>query len=190
MTTTIDNNNARVNSYGATADTGEFANMSLEDIMFAVFSGKASAQTEEIKNFAATVKHNTLRATNLSNIKAALDAASEPLTKGDETADLSKVTVNYQNEDGTHVEKTLAEAMEAVGFSSADDFSGSMSKADIEKVSTELDNQHSALEGQQQIDMAKLNKMFTDVQTSWNLVNGGIKSFGGLGKSFAQSLSQ
>ena len=275
-TTVIQEHNGITPNYGPSGTGGEFNNMSLEDIMFAVFTGKASAQTEEIKKFAAQVKHNTLRATNFSNLKAALDTASEGLTEGDDTMSAGMVMVNWQDEYGNHETIAAGDAMSRLGFSSpaaqplvdgahevhsmdhweglirenldsqtnppisdADKASilhtldhphdGStesttwgnksqsecaeygqvgnwmwgfesakrqqerwhpISKADLEKMATEIDNEHSALEGQQQIDMAKLNKMFTDVQTSWNLVNGGIKSFGGLNKSTAQSVNQ
>ena len=41
---------------------------------------------------------------------------------------------------------------------------------------------------QAQIDMAKLNKMFTDVQTSWALVKSGVDTFGKLNRDTASRL--
>jgi len=97
---------AQIQDYKEAHPDTDFSNMSVEDIMFLVMSDRAKAQKENIEIYAAGVEANTLKATNINNLKAAIDNAAS----SSDGAAIDTISVSWENSDGTTEAISMGEA--------------------------------------------------------------------------------
>jgi len=126
---------AQIQEYEEQHPETDFSQMSVEDIMFLVMSDRAKAQKANIETYAATVEANTLMATNINNVKAAID-------NGASSADGAKVKdldVSWENADGSTEQIPLGEAFDRLGLSPTEAAPATKVEGDQQKVDSDLD---------------------------------------------------